>query len=91
VEELRFLARAREVGFDLGECRQLLELQRDRYRRSRHARELVLEKSQQLQLRIEQLQAMQRVLQDLASRCKGDEGPDCAILEDLAGAAGTVL
>jgi MerR family copper efflux transcriptional regulator len=91
VEELHFLARAREVGFDLGECRQLLDLQRDRYRHSRHARELVLEKSQQLQRRIEQLQAMQVVLQDLASRCKGDEGPDCAILEDLAGAAGKAL
>ena len=57
MEELHFLARAREVGFDLQECRQLLDLQRDRSRQSRHARELVLEKSQQLQKRIEQLQA----------------------------------
>jgi MerR family copper efflux transcriptional regulator len=86
VEELHFLARAREVGFDLQECRQLLELQRDHARQSRHARELVLEKSQQLQTRIEQLVSMQKVLQDMASRCHGDEGPDCAILEDLAGA-----
>lgn len=86
VEALHFLARAREVGFDLQECRQLLELQRDDSRQSRHARELVLEKSEQLQTRIEQLISMQNVLQDLASRCRGDEGPDCAILEDLAGA-----
>jgi len=85
VEELHFLARAREVGFDLQECRQLLDLQRDHARQSRHARELVLEKSRQLQHRIEQLQAMQSVLEDMASRCHGDEGPDCAILEDLAG------
>ena len=85
VEELHFLARAREVGFDLQECRQLLDLQRDRARHSRHARELVLEKNQQLQSRIEKLQAMQQVLQGMASRCRGDEGPDCAILEDLAG------
>ena len=84
LEELKFLARAREVGFDLDECRQLLELQRDRSRQSRHARELVLEKSQQLQQRIEQLMAMQQVLQEMAGRCRGDEGPDCAILEDLA-------
>lgn len=86
VEQLHFLARAREVGFDLQECRQLLDLQRDHARQSRHARELVLEKSRQLQSRIEQLQAMQSVLQDMASRCHGDEGPDCAILEDLSGA-----
>ena len=88
IEELHFLARAREVGFDLQECRQLLDLQRDRARHSRHARELVLEKNQQLQCRIEKLQAMQQVLQDMARRCRGDEGPDCAILEDLAGSSG---
>lgn len=87
VEELHFLARAREVGFDLQECRQLLELQRDNNRQSRHARELVLEKHGQLQTRIDQLQAMQLVLQEMASRCHGDEGPECAILEDLAGTA----
>ena len=84
LEELRFLARARDVGFDLEESRQLLELQRDRSRQSRHARDLVMQKSRKLQQRIEQLVAMQAELLALASRCKGDEGPDCAILEDLA-------
>jgi Cu(I)-responsive transcriptional regulator len=87
VEELHFLARARDVGFDLQECRELLDLQRNRSRQSRHARALVLEKSQQLQQRIEQLVAMQSVLQAMAQRCKGDEGPECAIIEDLSGAA----
>jgi Cu(I)-responsive transcriptional regulator len=84
VKELRFLAHARDVGFDLEESRQLLELQRDRSRQSRHARDLVMEKSQKLQQRIEQLVAMQAELLAMASRCKGDEGPDCAILENLA-------
>ncbi len=88
VEELRFLARARDVGFDLEESRQLLELQRDRARQSRHARELVLAKSRKLQDRIEQLLAMQKDLLALASRCRGDEGPDCAILEGLAARQG---
>jgi len=88
VDELHFLARAREVGFDLEECRQLLGLHQDSSRQSRHARQLVLEKSEQLQQRIDQLQAMQLVLQGMASRCRGDEGPECAILEDLAGGEG---
>ena len=87
VEELAFLSRARDVGFDLEECRQLLELHRDSGRQSRHARALVLEKSAQLQQRIESLKAMQSVLEDMASRCHGDEGPECAILDDLAGSA----
>jgi MerR family transcriptional regulator, copper efflux regulator len=88
VEQLQFLARAREVGFDIDECRQLLQLQRDSNRQSRHARSLVLEKSEQLQHKIDQLQSMQKVLNEMASRCRGDEGPDCAILEDLAGTEG---
>ena len=75
VEELKFLCRAREVGFDLEECRQLLALHGDSGRRSRRARELVLEKSAQLQQRIDALRAMQTVLEDMASRCHGNEGP----------------
>ena len=89
IEELQFLARARDVGFDLDECRQLLSLQRDKDRQSRHARQLVLEKSAKLQERIDRLQAMQAVLESMANRCQGDEGPDCAILQDLATADGT--
>ena len=86
VEELKFLSRARDVGFDLSECRQLLGLHRDSGRQSRHARALVLEKTEQLQQRIDSLLAMQQVLRDMASRCHGDEGPDCAILNELASA-----
>ncbi len=84
VKELRFLAHARDVGFDLEESRQLLELSRNPARQSRHARDLVMEKSQKLQERIEQLVAMQKELLAMATRCKGDEGPECAIIENLA-------
>ncbi|MDB4476291.1 Cu(I)-responsive transcriptional regulator [bacterium] len=87
-DDLQFIARAREVGFDLQECRQLLDLLRDPHRQSRHAQKLVLEKSQHLQQRIDQLVAMQRELRAMAERCRGDEGPDCAILEDLAAPPG---
>ncbi len=81
--ELQFLSRAREVGFDLDECRQLLKLLRNRNRRSRHARELVLEKAGKLQKKIDQLHHMQQVLRGMAARCNGDEGPECAILDDM--------
>ena len=84
VEELRFLARARDVGFNLDECRQLLDLQRNEQRQSQHARALVLEKCRDIEQRISQLKDMQSQLQDLAARCQGDEGPDCAILDELS-------
>jgi MerR family copper efflux transcriptional regulator len=81
--ELRFLGRARQVGFDLEEARQLLNLLHNKHRQSAHARNLVLDKSRELQLRIEQLQDMQQVLAGMAARCNGDEGPECAILDEL--------
>ncbi len=84
VEELRFIAHAREVGFNLDECRQLLDLQRNQERQSQHARALVLEKCRDIEERITQLRDMQAHLQDLAARCRGDEGPDCAILDELS-------
>ena len=85
VRELLFLSRSREVGFNLEESSQLLGLLRDSARHSVHAKNLVLEKAGQLQQKIDQLQAMQGVLHTMAQRCNGDEGPDCAILDDLAG------
>ncbi len=84
VEELRFLARARDVGFNLDECRQLLDLQRNEQRQSQHARELVLEKCRDIEQRISDLKDMQSPLRNLAARCQGDEGPDCAILDELS-------
>ena len=63
---------------------QLLDLQRDSQRQSQHARALVLEKCRDIEERIAQLRDMQTYLQDLAARCRGDEGPDCAILDELS-------
>ena len=81
--ELRLLHRLREVGFSLEECRQVVALYRDQHRRSHQVRGLVLEKCEVMELRIGQLRSMQQVLQGLAQRCSGDEGPECAILDEL--------
>lgn len=83
LDELRFVHRAREVGFSVDECRTLVQLQRDPRRRSAHVKSLVLEKCEQLEKRIEQLRSMQAMLNSLASQCSGDEGPECAILDEL--------
>ena len=83
LEELRFVHRAREVGFSVDECRTLVALYRDPGRQSAHVKGLVLEKCAQLDHRIRQLRSMNRMLRDLAAHCSGDEGPDCAILSEL--------
>jgi MerR family copper efflux transcriptional regulator len=81
--ELRFVHRARQVGFSVDECRQLLQIQRDPGRQSAHVKGLVLEKCDHIEARIEQLRHMSDILQTLAGQCSGDEGPECAILEEL--------
>jgi Cu(I)-responsive transcriptional regulator len=81
--ELRFVHRARDVGFSVEECRQLLEIQRNPRRRSAHVKSMVLEKCQQIEERITRLKGMHDTLQALASECSGDEGPECAILDEL--------
>ena len=84
MDELGFVQRARNVGFSVAECRQLLALYRDPSRHSAHARELVLDKLAALDRRLTELHSMRDTLAALAARCRGDEGPECAILDDLA-------
>ncbi len=83
VSGLRFVHHARQVGFSVDECRQLLELYNDTGRHSAHVKELVLEKCEAVERRIAELVAMRDLLSGLASSCSGDEGPECAILDEL--------
>ena len=83
VAGLRFVHHARQVGFSVEECRQLLELYNDTARHSAHVKELVLEKCGAIEQRIDELISMRDLLTGLAARCSGDEGPDCAILDEL--------
>lgn len=87
VSLMRFLCHSRQVGFSLQECRQLQQLYLNPERQSLHVKSLVLEKVEEIETKISHLLAMQKTLCDLANRCAGDEGPDCAIIETLAGKA----
>jgi Cu(I)-responsive transcriptional regulator len=81
---LRFIERARRLGFTVDDCRQLLALYRDRDRASAEVKALTEQRMRDIEHRIEELVAMRRTLADLAARCHGDERPDCPILDDLA-------
>lgn len=84
VEHLRFLQRARGVGFSLEVCRELLELYRDPGRRCSQVKQLVLEKIEQVETQLRELQALKNVLIDMADSCAGDESSDCTIIEALS-------
>lgn len=83
---LRFIRRARDLGFSLDEIAQLLGLWADPQRASAEVRALAQRHVADLDERIARMQAMRRSLQALVQCCHGDARPDCPILDDLAGA-----
>lgn len=87
VHTLRFIRRARELGFETREIDALLQLWRDRKRPSAQVKRIVQRHVTDLGRRIAALQSMQRTLEHLADCCHGDDRPDCPILDDLAGHA----
>lgn len=83
VNELRFIKRARTLGFSVEEITRLLELWRDRSRPSREVKAIALKHVADLDARIAEMQAMADTLRHLSHRCAGDDRPDCPILGDL--------
>ncbi|HLU62178.1 MAG TPA: Cu(I)-responsive transcriptional regulator [Gammaproteobacteria bacterium] len=87
VHTLRFIGRARKLGFSVEQIELLLSLWQDRNRSSAEAKRLALEHVAELEAKIRELQGMRDALKTLADRCHGDDRPDCPILEDLADAS----
>jgi Cu(I)-responsive transcriptional regulator len=85
LHNLRFLARARALGFSIEECRQLLSLYADKSRASADVRQLASTHIGEIDAKIAELKAMRHTLSRLVEACHGDRRPDCPILEDLAG------
>lgn len=82
---LRFIRRARDLGFSLQEIKALLALWTNRRRTSGDVKRLVERHVTDLDAKIAELQAMRRTLVNLAQHCHGDDRPDCPILDDLSG------
>jgi MerR family copper efflux transcriptional regulator len=83
VHTLRFIRRARDLGFSIKEIEALLALWQNRHRASADVRRLAGEHLAALERKIQELQAMRRTLEQLIHHCHGDERPDCPILDDL--------
>jgi len=85
LHRLRFIARARALGFSVEEVRKLLTLYADRSRASAEVKSMVVEHIELVDRKIADLQSMRRALSHLAQQCHGDQRPECPILDDLAG------
>ncbi len=85
INELRFIRRARNLGFSVEEIGQLLALWRDHGRPSREVKTVAEKHVANLDAKIAEMQSMADTLRLLARSCAGDDRPDCPILSDLSG------
>ena len=85
VHRLRFVARARSLGFSIEDCRHLLSLYEDDERASADVKTIVRQKLLEVDRKVEELQSIRRSLMHLSRHCRGDDRPECPILDDLAG------
>ncbi len=87
VGRLRFIRRARDLGFSIDRIRDLLALWTNRGRSSGEVKRIALAHIAELEERIAGMRDMVVTLHDLADGCAGNDRPDCPIIEGLAGVA----
>ncbi|WP_224701656.1 Cu(I)-responsive transcriptional regulator [Devosia aquimaris] len=87
VHLLRFVKRARALGFSVDETAALLGLWQDKSRASAEVKTIAVNHIAALENKIADLEGMVRTLKHLAHCCGGNDRPDCPILDDLAGEA----
>ncbi len=85
IQTLRFIQRARSLGFSVQDVGNLLTLWQDTHRASAQVRALAENHRAEIDRKIAELRGLRATLDDLIARCHGDDRPECPILDDLAG------
>jgi Cu(I)-responsive transcriptional regulator len=91
VAMLRFIGRARRLGFSVQDLKNLVALYRDRRRSSRDVKRVAERHLARVERKIHDLQSLRNALVDLIKRCAGDDRPDCPIMDDLESSDATVV
>ena len=81
---LRFVSRARGLGFSLKDVHELVALYRDRNRSSRDVKDIAFRRIREIDKKVAELVTLRDAIQNLAEKCQGDHRPECPILEELA-------
>ncbi|MFD2238889.1 Cu(I)-responsive transcriptional regulator [Aureimonas populi] len=87
---LRFLQRSRSLGFSIEEARKLLSLYGDENRHSKDVRHLAARRIGEIERKIAELESLKKALGELTEACAGGQGPDCPILDEIAGESARV-
>lgn len=88
VHVLRFIRRARALGFSIEDIKDLLSLWQNKSRSSASVKKIAGKHIGELKLKIAELNTMVDTLEHLAKHCHGDHRPECPILDDLANSSG---
>lgn len=83
IHTLRFIGRARRLGFSTEQIRQLLDLWQNKRRTSAAVKAIAHRHIRELDGRIAALTGMRDTLMDLAEHCEGDGRPACPILDAI--------
>ncbi|MDX1529060.1 MAG: Cu(I)-responsive transcriptional regulator [Gammaproteobacteria bacterium] len=84
VRTLKFIHRARKLGFSVEDIQKLLSLWQDKKRASADVKKLALAHVNEIEARIRELESVKHAIRHLADRCHGDQRPECPILDELA-------
>jgi Cu(I)-responsive transcriptional regulator len=91
VHTLQFIRRSRDLGFSIAEIRGLLNLWQDRTRPSRQVKAMAQAHISDLEQKAQEILAMKATLEHLVRCCRGDDRPECPILDQLASSAESVM
>ena len=84
VRRLRFILRARALGFSIEEIRALLQLLDSGDQTCAEVKARTEQHLADVRAKIADLRRIERVLATTAASCSGDDAPDCPIIEALA-------
>ena len=84
VDKLKFLVRARNLGFTLEECKELIVLFQNDKRKSKNVRNIAKNKLASITKQINELRDLKKSLEWLVKKCPGNSKPDCPIINELA-------
>ena len=84
IDKLKFLVRARKLGFALAECKELIKLFENKNRKSQNVRLIAKIKIESLTKQLKEIEDLKSSLEWLVKKCPGDNKPDCPIIDELA-------
>lgn len=84
LDKVRFISRAKKLGFSIDECSSLISLFNNETRKSYEVRQLAISKNDKLKKQIKELKDLQKSLEWLIKKCPGNDKPNCPILDELS-------